>query len=905
MGTTILQTQTVAESAVGWSVPLDFRQFNPLLGALSNVGVGIVGNVSGVAAIENLGASAATVQINLPGAIEVAAPDGSWLAGVDLYATKTLNLGAYDGTANFVGTSGTVVAGISSSATVVSQYVVGTSTDTGSGSGVTLPVEGTGSLTLTASSQASSNVVAYGNLLSLTEGNAGATVSVQYGYAPSSDDDYGSDTESVNAFGIEVTGTPWYYPDQTPVVLHTTAVQTLRIADTTTGWNTTVAAAQFNPALGVLESVNLTVIADVNAGLAVENLGTSSASIGLTETADITLTLPNGMGVVTADPSISNSTILAGFDGAVDFAGPSGEDVTGLTDTQVTPSTFTDYSELFVGTGTIALPIAAISPSTLTGPADLAAELLTQAGATVEISYTYYVPNPPTPPFQFALWTPAISGTEANQAVTDRTTVTPFFGVAISDGNVAQTETVTVALSAAANGILTNLGGGSYNATTGIYTDTGSALAVTADLQGLVFDPTTQEVAGGYSVTTGFTISDIDTAGVSTTDSTASVIATAVAAGLTISGTAAGQGVTDQTTVAPFANALITDPSAGQTESVTVTLSAAANGTLSGLGGGSYDAVTGVYTDAGSATAVTAALQGLVFTPTAVAPGQTVTTGFTLTDTDSAGVTVTDATTSVVGTAGVYIDTAAAAAEITAELGGLAHPPTISGAKANQAMTDQTTIAPFSGVVIGDANSGQTEVVTVKLSAAANGTLSNLGGGSYNPMTAVYTDTGSAAAVTKALDGLEFKPTGQEVAAGHTVTTAFTVTDTDTAGGIATNTTSSVIATAAGNATGGFESIGFIHNGFGGNSTDTTPGGGTDSGTGWSLPGVGTGVSGIFSSVGDGNSGGNVTTVGIPLGDFGLNVNSNGSGYTGVDLPSTAAGQQVIYPVMTLVFPVT
>ena len=37
----------------------------------------------------------------------------------------------------------------------------------------------------------------------------------------------------------------------------------------------------------------------------------------------------------------------------------------------------------------IGLPVSAISPSTLTGPADLAAELLTEAGATVEISYTY------------------------------------------------------------------------------------------------------------------------------------------------------------------------------------------------------------------------------------------------------------------------------------------------------------------------------------------------------------------------------------------------------------------------------------------------------------------------------------------------------------------------------------
>ena len=86
---------------------------------------------------------------------------------------------------------------------------------------------------------------------------------------------------------------------------------------------------------------------------------------------------------------------------------------------------------------------------------------------------------------------------------------------------------------------------------------------------------------------------------------------------------------------------------------MTVTLSAAANGALSNLGGGNYNAVTGVYTDAGSATSLTAALDGLVFTPTAhqVAPGQTVTTTFTIKDTDIARGTATDSTTTVVATA--------------------------------------------------------------------------------------------------------------------------------------------------------------------------------------------------------------------------------------------------------------
>jgi hypothetical protein len=123
-------------------------------------------------------------------------------------------------------------------------------------------------------------------------------------------------------------------------------------------------------------------------------------------------------------------------------------------------------------------------------------------------------------------------------------------------------------------------------------------------------------------------------------------------AALTISGTVANQPSSDTSSLSPLRNVVVADPNAGQTDTVTVTLSSAANGTLSNLGDGSYNASTGVYTDTGATTAVTAALDGLVFTPTAheAAPGQTVTTTFTIQDTDTDGATATDSTTTVIAT---------------------------------------------------------------------------------------------------------------------------------------------------------------------------------------------------------------------------------------------------------------
>ena len=127
---------------------------------------------------------------------------------------------------------------------------------------------------------------------------------------------------------------------------------------------------------------------------------------------------------------------------------------------------------------------------------------------------------------------PTITGTVANQAVTDHATIDPFALVKINEPNVSQTETVTVTPTQTANGTLfdPNAATDGSTITNGIYKVTGTAAQVTADLDALIFHPTPYQVPPGNTVTTGFTIALTDSPlGFTATDSTTSVIATAIA----------------------------------------------------------------------------------------------------------------------------------------------------------------------------------------------------------------------------------------------------------------------------------------------------------------------------------------------------------------------------------------
>ncbi len=155
------------------------------------------------------------------------------------------------------------------------------------------------------------------------------------------------------------------------------------------GGTTASPSDQFDPSLGTLEAVSITVVSDLNASLALENLGSVAGTAALTDNGGFSLILPGMTAFNVAGPTLSASATLQAFDGTTDFAGASGTLISGLAGATSVTETIEQSLSSYIGNGTTTIDLSSFSPAVLTGPADLAAELLTNAGAVVEVSYVY------------------------------------------------------------------------------------------------------------------------------------------------------------------------------------------------------------------------------------------------------------------------------------------------------------------------------------------------------------------------------------------------------------------------------------------------------------------------------------------------------------------------------------
>lgn len=348
---------------------------------------------------------------------------------------------------------------------------------------------------------------------------------------------------------------------------------------------------------------------------------------------------------------------------------------------------------------------------------------------------------------------PTLAGINATTSIDDTASATPFSAVIIGDVDKPdQTQTVSITLDLAAKGALSSLGGGSYDAVTGIYNFSGTAAAATTAVQGLVFTPAANRVNPTLTETTTFTISVYDGVAAAVTNSSTAVVTTSVNDIPVIGGATAVTNISDTATATPFSAFTITDADTAQLQTVSVTLDTAVKGGLSNLGGGAYNAGAGVYTFSGTAAAAQTAIRGLVFTPTPnrVAPGSAETTTFTVNVDDGISPLGTNNATTVVATS------VNDAAVISTDSG---------------SVIEDVSLTTGGALTIGDVDPGQSSF------AAQSGTL-----GSYGTFSIDTAGNWSYALNNAAV---------QFLLGGGTLSEAFTVASVD-------GTTSSVILTITG-----------------------------------------------------------------------------------------------------------
>lgn len=179
-----------------------------------------------------------------------------------------------------------------------------------------------------------------------------------------------------------------------------------------TDWNSFAELQRFDPSMGMLQQVTLTLHGNLSGIAAAENLNNRATLLTLTLRAELSLARPDSLDVlVSTTPLASQSFSAAVYDRGIDYAGASGTTLSNLTASSSSSASFTDAPTLalFSGPGKVQLPFAAVGLSQVSGGGNLAYDFSTYAGGVASVHYTYQpsatlppVPEPTTWALMFA-----------------------------------------------------------------------------------------------------------------------------------------------------------------------------------------------------------------------------------------------------------------------------------------------------------------------------------------------------------------------------------------------------------------------------------------------------------------------------------------------------------------------
>ena len=171
---------------------------------------------------------------------------------------------------------------------------------------------------------------------------------------------------------------------------------TFTIPSATTNWTSALQVPRWDPADGVLLSIDFTLSATVSGTARCESLDARPSTVTTDFQSTLKLRRPDASELVVAIPSQQFVDPLGAFDGQVDFGGASGASHLNIVanDTQgsTSPRPTSDLA-LFTGPagspGTIQLTVRAEGTSSGSGPGNLILQFFQQAGATVSVCYVW------------------------------------------------------------------------------------------------------------------------------------------------------------------------------------------------------------------------------------------------------------------------------------------------------------------------------------------------------------------------------------------------------------------------------------------------------------------------------------------------------------------------------------
>lgn len=166
-------SNTIPLTDTNWMQNLNLPKFDPALGTLDRVEWTFLGQLRSDIRFESLDAAPANVQVEVTGALQLMRPDMSGLAAVNLAVNKAAEVAAFDGSPDFGGDSGR---------SFLNESANGSDSGSTTAAADLLLFTGPGTIDLPVSATGNSSNSGAGNLLTIFDTEAGATVRIRYVY---------------------------------------------------------------------------------------------------------------------------------------------------------------------------------------------------------------------------------------------------------------------------------------------------------------------------------------------------------------------------------------------------------------------------------------------------------------------------------------------------------------------------------------------------------------------------------------------------------------------------------------------------------------------------------------------------------------------------------------------------